>query len=82
MALIPKGSTDTWGIGLLETLLKVVEALIDTSLRTSIHFHNVIQGFWDRIGTGTVIMELKLTQELVRVDHNLFFLVLIDLRKK
>ena len=30
--LIPKGNTYTRGIGLLETLLKVVEALIDTSL--------------------------------------------------
>ena len=30
LVLIPKGTTNTWGIGLLETLLKVVEALIYT----------------------------------------------------
>ena len=32
MVLILKGTTDTRGIGLLETLWKVVEALIDTCL--------------------------------------------------
>ena len=32
LVLIPKGTTDTRVIGLLETLWKVVEALIDTFL--------------------------------------------------
>ena len=36
LVLIPKGTADTRYIGLLEILLKVVEALIDTCLRTSL----------------------------------------------
>ena len=36
MVLILKRETDTRGIGLLETMWKVVEALIETLLRTSL----------------------------------------------
>ena len=36
LVLIPKGTTYTWGIGILDTLWKVVEALIDTCLRASL----------------------------------------------
>ena len=42
LVLIPKGTTDTWGIGLLETLWKVVEALIETRIRASLHLHDVL----------------------------------------
>ena len=36
LVLIPKGTTDTRFVGLLETLWKVVEALIDTRLCASL----------------------------------------------
>ena len=36
LVLIPKGTIDTRGIGLLETLWEVVEALIETSLHASL----------------------------------------------
>ena len=36
LVLITKGTTDTTGIRLLDTLWKVVEALIDTCLRASL----------------------------------------------
>ena len=38
LVLIPKGTTNTRDIGLLETLWNVVEALIDTCLCTSLQF--------------------------------------------
>ena len=60
LVLIPTGTTDTGGIRLLETLWKVVEALIDTRLRASLQMYNVLNGFSARRGTGTSIMELKL----------------------
>ena len=56
LVLTPKGSTDTWGTDLLKTLWNVVEALIDTCLRASIHFHDVLQEFRDRRGMETTIM--------------------------
>ena len=36
LVLTPKGTTNTQGIGLLETLWKMVEALIDTCLCASL----------------------------------------------
>ena len=79
--LITKGTTYTRRIGLLDTLCMVVEALIDTCLRAIIQFHDVLHRFRAGKGTGTAIMELKLAQELARVDHSPLFLVLLDLRK-
>ena len=67
LVLIPKRTTGRRVIGLLETLCKVVEALIDTHLRASLRLHNVLHGFRYRRGTGTVIMKLKLTKELTSI---------------
>ena len=72
---------DTQRIGLLETLWNVVDALIYTCLRASVQFHDVLQGFRSRRGMGTAIMELNLAQEITRIDHDPFFLVILDLRK-
>ena len=68
LVLILKGTTNTRSIGLLDTLWKVVEALIDTRLRASLQMHNVLHGFRSRRGIGAAIMELKLAQELAIKD--------------
>ena len=81
LVLIPKGTIDTTGIGLLETLWKVVEAMIDTCLQASLQMHNVIHRFRDGIGTGTAIMELKLAHELFRIDQYPLLLIFLDLTK-
>ena len=81
LVLIHKGTTYTRGTGLLETLWKVVEALIDTRLRASLQFHDILHRFWARRGTGTAIMELKLAQELVSIYQEPLFLLLLHLRK-
>ena len=60
LVLIHKGTTDTWGIGLLETLWKVVEALIETRICVSLQFHDILHGFQSGIGKGMYIMELKI----------------------
>ena len=81
LVLVPKGTTDTQDIGLLETLWKVAEALIDTCLQASLYMHNFLHRFRDGRGTGTDIMELKLAQELARIYQSLILLVFLDLRK-
>ena len=81
MVLIPKGSIDTRGISLLETLWRVVEALIDTTLCASLHLHDVIHGFRAGRGMGMAVMDMKPDQELPSVYHGTPFLVFIDLRK-
>ena len=62
LVLIPKGITNIRGISLLETLWKVVEALIDTRLLAILQMHNVLHGFRSGRGMGKAIMELKLAQ--------------------
>ena len=42
LVLIPKGNIDTWGIGLIELLRKVVEAIIEICLRTNVCIHRVV----------------------------------------
>ena len=81
MILIPKETTDTRGIGLLETLWKVVEALIENRLCSSLQMHDVLHGFRDGRRTGTAIMELKIAQEISSIDQDPLLLLLLDLRK-
>ena len=81
LILIPKGTTDTRGKGLLYTLWKAVEALIDTRLHDSLQFHDVLHRFRSGRGMRTAIMELKLVHELTSVDHNPLFIVFLDLSK-
>ena len=56
LVLIPKGTTNTRDIGLLETLWKVVEALIETSIRASLQMHEIQHGFRAGRGTGAAII--------------------------
>ena len=56
LVIISKVTTTTRGIGLLETLWKVAEALIYTCLRAILHMHDVLHGLRSIIGTGTDIM--------------------------
>ena len=81
LVLISKGTTNTRGIGMLETLWKVVELMMDTHLRASLHMYNVLHGFKERRGTGTDITELNISQEIVIIDQYPLFLVFLDLGK-
>ena len=45
LVLIPKGNTDTRGVGFLRSLWKVVVEIIDTRLRESVCLHNALHGF-------------------------------------
>ena len=47
---------------MIENLWKVVEAIIDTSLKVCINFQVVLHGFLVGRGMRTAILEIKLTQ--------------------
>ena len=64
LLLIPKGNTDNQGIGLIEVVWKVAEAVIDTRINSVVQFHNVLHGFCAGSRTGTSNTELRLAQEL------------------
>ena len=81
MVLISKVNADTWGIGLIEVVWKVVGEVIDNHIKSVVQFYNVLHGFYAGRGTGTAIMELKLAQQLASVDQDPLFLVFIELQK-
>ena len=64
LVLITKANADTWGIGLLEVVWKVVEAVIETWIKSLVQFHNEMHGFCAGREAGTAITELKPAQEL------------------
>ena len=79
--LIPKGNLDTRGIGLVEVVWKVVEAMLDTHIKSVVQSHDVSHGYCAGKGTRTAIMEFKLLQELASVDQDPLLLVFLELRK-
>jgi hypothetical protein len=82
LVLIPKdGGRQTCGIGLTETLWKIIEAIVDTRCRVAIRFHDILHGFIQRRGTGTAILEAKLAQELAAIENDPLFVVFLDLQK-
>ena len=81
MVLIPKVNEDTRWIELIEVVWKVVEAVIDTRIKTVVQCNDVLYGFCKRRGMGTAIMEIKLAQELASVYQYALFLKLIYIKK-
>ena len=79
--LIPKVNTDTWGIGLLEVLWKVVEAVIGTRIKSVVQFHDFLHVFCAGRGKGNAIMEFKPDQELESVDQDPSSTLLLYLSK-
>ena len=72
---------DTWGIGLLQVLWKVADAIINTRVKTAVNFHGVLHGFRVHHGMGKAIMDLNMAQYLSRIDQDPLLLLLLDLRK-
>lgn len=81
LCLLPKPGGGTRGIGLIEIVWKLVEAIIDTRLKQVIRFHDAIHGFTKQRGTGTAIIEAKLQQELCHIRNVALYQVYLDLHK-
>ena len=62
-------------------MFKVVEAVIDTRIKTVVNFHDVFHRFCAGRGMGTTVLELKTTQGLASVYQEPLLLVLLDLIK-
>ena len=78
MVLIPKGSREYRGIGLVETIWKFCTSIANGRLQSSILLHDVVQGFIQGGETGTAIMEAKLEQQIVWIVHEPLFQVFLD----
>jgi len=71
--LIPKRGGDYRGIGLLEPIWKVIERVIDKRLE-AIAPHDSLHGCRTGQGTGTAVIEAKLTQQLAHIEQTPFYL--------
>ena len=78
--MIPKGGGDFRSIGLLEPIWKVIERIIDIRL-DRIDLHDTLHGCLAHRGTGTVVIEAKLAQQLSYIDLWPFYKVFLDLHK-
>ena len=59
VVLIPKGGGNFRGIGLLEPIWKLIEAIMDERLN-AIPLHDSLHGCRSGRGTGTAVIEAKL----------------------
>jgi hypothetical protein len=80
VVLIPKGGRDYRGIRLLEPVWKCIKRVIDHRLEV-IDLHDSLHGCRNNHGTGTAIIEAKLTQQLSYLELKPFYGVFLDLRK-
>ena len=80
VVLIPKGGGDYQGIGLLEPIWKIVKQVMDKRLN-AVELHKSLHGCWNGRGTGTAIIETKLTQPLAHLEQRPFVGVFLDLKK-
>jgi hypothetical protein len=70
--LILKGSGDYCGIGLLELIWKIIERVMDHRLDV-IALHDSLRGCQKGQGTGTAVIEAKLTQQLAHIKQAPFY---------
>ena len=81
MCSAPQGTCGHTGVGLLEVIWKLVEVIIGAQIKTVVTSHNFLHGFRAKRGTGTAMMEINMAQDLVSIDQDPLFLVLLDLCK-
>ena len=80
VVLIPKGGGDYCGIGLPKPIWKVIEGVIDKRLK-AITLYDSLHGCRTGRGTGTAVIEAKLTQQLAHIEQTPFYGVFINLNK-
>ena len=81
VVLLPKSDGGHRGIGLQDTLWKVVSAIMDSRCKAEIKFHDALHGYVAHRGTGTAITEAKLFQQLAAISQQPAWEVFVDLRK-
>ena len=69
-------------MGLLEVVWKLAEAVIVMIIKAAVEFHDVLHRFLTGRGTGTLILEIKLVQELESVEQLPLFVVLLELSEE
>ena len=66
---------------MIEALCKVLEAIIDTRIKTVVVLHDALYVFFTRRGTGAAMMEIKIAQDIASINQDSLFLVFLDICK-
>ena len=82
MVLIPKGNQEYWGIRLVDVMWKVVAAVLNCRLTTSITYPNFLHGFRVGRGTGTATLKAKLLQKLAALREEVLYVIFLELHKE
>ncbi|KAL7551798.1 hypothetical protein ACHAWF_014996, partial [Thalassiosira exigua] len=80
VVLLPKGGGDYRGIGILEPIWKLLEAIIDRRLN-AIEFHDCLHGYLPQRGTTTAMVEAKLAIQFAQLEQHPFYGIFVDLKK-
>ena len=81
VVLLPKGGGQFRGIGLLESIWKLITSILNRRMQRTIDFHDALHGFRARRGTGTAIIEAKLLQQRAKLTETPLYGIFLDLRK-
>ena len=80
IVLLPKGGSDYCGIGLLESVWKVVETIMVARIAL-IKLHDGLHGRLPGQGTGTATIKAKLAQSLAWRNQCPLYQIYLDLKK-
>lgn len=81
LVLIPKSDGGVRGIGLLETVWKVISMIIKERLAARINFDDSLHGFRPQRGTGTAIVEARMNLDYSIQQGRALYQVFLDLKK-
>ena len=82
VVLIPTGKREYRGIGLVRVMWKIVAAILNHWLTSSITYNNFLHGFWAGRGTGTTTLEAKLIHQLAALTEEVLYMIFLDLHKE
>jgi Reverse transcriptase (RNA-dependent DNA polymerase) len=81
LVLIPKSDGGVRGIGLLESMWKVISMIIKERMSRTIHFNDTLHGFRPGRGTGTAIFEARLHHDRSIQQGKTLSQIFLDLSK-
>ena len=81
VVLITKGRKDYRGIVLVRVMWKLVSAILNRWITSSITFHDFLHGFRAGCSTGTTTLEAKLLQKLAALREYVLYVIFLDTHK-
>ena len=81
LVLIPKSDGGVRGIGLLESVWKIISMIMKERMQGAIQFDDALHGFLPRRGTGTAILEARLRLDYSIQQGRTLYQVYLDLSK-